>query len=376
VLKSWGVGSPAKVPLDDLVTERGKYDPGKERKLGAAYPIIEGYQGGVALGYHAVFEDPLQFNQILTTVSLSPFGDVDGWERLHADIEYRTLNWRFRFWHNDADFYDLFGPVERSRKGDAFIVGYKKARIYDPPRQLDLFAQAAVYLGLEQLPGAQNVETSFRNLVATEAGIRYTNTTKSLGAVDHEKGLRWELVGNGDYARQEFYPRLRAGFDAGVPLPMGNSSIWVYTSAGIAGGERSSPLGSFYFGAFGNNYVDDREVKRYRDYDSFPGFEINELDGRKFAKAVAEWNLPPLRFAEVGTPSFYLSSARTALFAGMLGVDRAVGRSRTYQTLGVQVDFNFTVALRLPMALSVGAASGFVNGDYRQTEFLASLKIL
>jgi hypothetical protein len=60
----------------------------------------------------------------------------------------------------------------------------------------------------------------------------------------------------------------------------------------------------------------------------------------------------------------------------MLGVDRAVGRSRTYQTLGVQVDFNFTVALRLPMALSVGAASGFVNGDYRQTEFLASLKIL
>ena len=26
-LKQWGVGSPAKVPLDQLVTQRGTYDP-------------------------------------------------------------------------------------------------------------------------------------------------------------------------------------------------------------------------------------------------------------------------------------------------------------------------------------------------------------
>ncbi|MGE5723018.1 MAG: hypothetical protein ACM3YM_11225, partial [Sphingomonadales bacterium] len=375
-VQRWGVGSPAKVPIDEMITGRGKYDPAKERKLGAAYPVIEGYQGRVAAGYHAILEDPLQLNQILATLSVTPGGGGSLWDRLHADIELRTLNWRFRYWHNDADFYDLFGPLERSRKGDAFIVGYKKSRIYDPPRQLDLFGEAAVYLGLEQLPGAQNVATGFRNLVSTEAGARYTNITKSLGAIDREKGIEWEVVGNGDYARSHVYPKIRVGLSAGVPLPIRNSSIWFYGAAGVAGGQRTSPLGSYYFGSFGNNYVDDREVKRYRDYESFPGFEIDQIDGRKFGKAMAEWNLPPLRFAEVGTPSFYLSSARTALFGGVLAVDHAIGGSQTYETLGVQIDLNFTVALRLPMTFSIGAARGFTRGREGRTEWLASLKIL
>ena len=43
-------------------------------------------------------------------------------------------------------------------------------------------------------------------------------------------------------------------------------------SAGWSEGERSSPLAAFYFGAFRNNYVDDRPEKRYREMESFPGF--------------------------------------------------------------------------------------------------------
>mgnify|MGYP003483136993 CR=1 FL=1 len=43
--------------------------------------------------------------------------------------------------------------------------------------------------------------------------------------------------------------------------------------AGTVGGDNTSPLSAWYMGAFGNNYVDDREIKRYREYDSFPGFE-------------------------------------------------------------------------------------------------------
>ena len=37
---------------------------------------------------------------------------------------------------------------------------------------------------------------------------------------------------------------------------------------------------------------------------------------------------------------------------------------------------SFTVALRLPMVLSLGAAAGFEDGHYRKTEWLASLKIM
>ncbi len=87
-------------------------------------------------------------------------------------------------------------------------------------------------------------------------------------------------------------------------------------------------------------------------------------------------NLPPIRFRDVGTPSLYLSSARTALFAGALFAEPSIGESHTYETAGVQVDFNFTAALRLPMVLSVGYAEGFVDGDDHGGEALISLKIM
>jgi hypothetical protein len=52
------------------------------------------------------------------------------------------------------------------------------------------------------------------------------------------------------------------------------------------------------------------------------------------------------------------------------------GTSHTYSDVGAQLDLNFTVALRLPMVLSLGAAAGFDGGHYRKTELLASLKIM
>jgi hypothetical protein len=225
--------------------------PRDEMRLGAAYPVIEGYRGRVALGYHAVFEDPLQFNQLHLTLSYlpdSPFDDQD-W---HFDAQYKTLRWRFRYWHNDADFYDLFGPTERARAGDALIVGYRNSFIYDPPRQLDFSIDAAYYTGLDTLPSAQEVSTSFDELASINAELHYTNTTRSLGAVDHERGWRWNLAAGADHANGQTFPSIRGGVDLGVPLALNNSSAWLYTAAGTVGGDDKSPLGG-YLGAFGNS---------------------------------------------------------------------------------------------------------------------------
>jgi hypothetical protein len=144
----------------------------------------------------------------------------------------------------------------------------------------------------------------------------------------------------------------------------------------MVGGRRESPLAAYYFGSFRNNYVDDRPEKRYREMESFPGFGIDEIAARKFAKLTGEINLPPIRFAEVGIPAFYLSYIRPAVFAGGMLTQRQEGGGRHYADVGAQFDLNFTVALRLPMVLSVGAAAGFDNDGYRKTEWLASLKIM
>src|SRR5262249_59318720 len=105
----------------------------------------------------------------------------------------------------------------------------------------------------------------------------------------------------GDYANQRFFPKLRGGIDFGYALPWEHSSLWLYSAAGVGGGKAFNPLAYYYFGSFRNNYVDNGEVKRYRDYDSFPGFRIDEIAAKNFVRSVLEWNLPPRRCSDVGT---------------------------------------------------------------------------
>ena len=188
------------------------------------------------------------------------------------------------------------------------------------------------------MPGAQNI-ASPKELQSAEIGLRYTNTDAALGGVDHEKGFAGHIVAATDHAKGEFYPKLYGGIDLGTALPWSNSSAWVYAQAGIAGGDRLSPLAAYYFGSFRNNYVDDRPVKRYRATESFPGFGIDEISARRFGKLTGEINLPPIRFAEVGTPAFYLGYILPAVFTGGWRPNAPMG-SRTLLNLGAHLDLN------------------------------------
>jgi hypothetical protein len=377
VVKSWAVGAPTKIDYESLPKEIGKYRPEKELEYLSGYPIVEGYRDSFAPGFSFTFQDPMLFHSLRADISYSLDDALDSSERLHADIEYKSLNWRLRYWHNDADFYDLFGPTERARKGDALIGGYHKLLVFDEPRTLAFDAELAYYTGLDTLPGNQNVAIGFEELLSARAELNYSNTRKSLGAVDHEKGWRWDVAGYLDHAESETVPLLRAGVDLGFALPLKHSSVWFYNSAGWAHGDRDNSLASWYFGAFGNNYVDDREVKRYREFYSFPGFDIDQIAGQDFIKSVVEWNLPPWRFENLGTPGFFLSYLRPAVFTGVLLTD--LGDSvynETYNNLGLQLDLQFTVVHRLPMTLSLGFARGYVGGRKADDEIMLSLKIL
>jgi hypothetical protein len=376
-LKTWGVGSPAKVDLDSLIIGRSKYNSVQRIRLAGMYPIVEGYKGAISPGYFFHFEDPLEFNQINASVSVSPFDHLPTKDRFHARFQLKSLNWDVQFRHNAADFYDLFGPVERSLRGDSLSIKYDKVQIYDPPRQLDLFASGAIYTGLERLPNAQNIPSP-KSVASFEVGAKYTDTRKALGGVDHEKGIAWRALADLDYdpSRGEAFPKIFGGVDYGVPLPLANSSFWIYAHGGLGWGNRLHPLAAYYFGSFRNNYVDDRPEKRYREMESFPGFEIDEIAARRFVRSTAEVNLPPVRFAEIGTPVFYLSYIRPAVFAGAMATQAPDSSNHRYYDVGAQFDLNFTVALRLPMILSFGAAKGWRDGNSARTEWLASLKIL
>ncbi|MGH8442698.1 MAG: hypothetical protein ACRETF_07325, partial [Nevskiaceae bacterium] len=126
---------------------------------------------------------------------------------------------------------------------------------------------------------------------------------------------------------------------------------------------------------FGNNYVDDGEIKRYRKHYAMPGFELNRLGGRTFAKSTLEWNLPPLVFDRIGTPGFFLAWARPAIFGTGL-VTNFDESPDNAQSAGVQIDLRFQVLHRLDMTLSAGYAAGFFDRVHVDDEVMVSLKIL
>jgi hypothetical protein len=136
-------------------------------------------------------------------------------------------------------------------------------------------------------------------------------------------------------------------------------------------------VANFYFGGFGNNYVDGGPEKRYREYGSLPGFGIDEISGQSFVREMVEWNLPPIVFESAGAPGFYLNWLRPAVFAAGLWTDPGNSSLRKdHASLGTQVDLRFHVLHRNDMTLSFGFAVGFQNSRRAGDEWMISLKIL
>jgi WD40-like Beta Propeller Repeat len=378
IVKRWNVGSPGKIDLDKLTVSQGPYQSFREIREQALYPMVQGYKDSWALGMHGSFGDPVGLDRIGVDLAWSPDGSLPKYERAHFAAQWQHLGWRIGYKHNGADFYDLFGPTKVSLRGNEWLVGYKRPLIYDTPRTLDLDLSLKTYNGLDTLPGSQNVDTPISKLTRASAKLDYGYVLDSLGHVDDEKGLRWNLNLDVNRVYGSTIPMLYGGVDFGWPFLFDHSSLWLRNYAGWSHGKADDPFANFYFGAFGNNYVDHGEVKRYREYDSFPGFEIDQLNGRTYARSMLEWNLPPIRFASIGTPANYLSWARPALFAGVLRTnpnDSAL--AQTLEDVGFQIDFRFNVMHDQEMTLSLGAAHGFGDGTTRgRNEWMLSLKVL
>jgi hypothetical protein len=376
-VKSWQVPGPATVDEEKLITQRGPYRPLANLELVNAFPVVQGYKNSVALGYRFNFEDPLQFTSLAVTTAYSPWTDLPANERGHVEIAGRYEFWRAALSLNRADFYDLFGPTKRSRKGYAAKLGYDLPLIYDKPRRLDLNVDLAYYAQIDTLPNAQNISTSFTRLFTSEVGLRYTDVRRSLGAVDDEKGTKWALVYNGNRVSGTLTPQFHGELDLGFALPLEHSSVWLRTAGGIANGDRNSTVANFYFGGFGNNYVDDKAIKRYREFESFPGFAIDELSAQKFVREMVEFNAPPHVFESAGAPGLYLQWLRPSLFAAGLWSDPGNPALRNgYASVGGQADLHFSILHRYDMTLSLGYAVGFQGRERAGGEWMISLKIM
>lgn len=376
-VRDWVAESPGRIDPQPLIISSGTYSPLRQIGLKSLFPIVEGYKDSMAYGLHFHLADKFSLEKIDLTASYSPASDLEPAERLHLRLRVNLKNWEFTAAHNAADFYDLFGPTKTSRRGQLLQLQYSKILIYDEPsRFLDYSIQAAGYFGLERLPDFQNIAIEQGRFFTLSANLNYKYLRKSLAAVEEEKGYQYRLVLASAYVNRALYPRLYGCLDYGLPLPVRHSSLWLRGAAGMAYGDRRDPFANFYFGGFGNNWVDRGESKRYREYYGFPGIALNEAGGRNFAKLMLEGNLPPLFFRRLGFPFFYANWISPSLFAGGLitNLDHRP-EQRRLSNIGLQLDIRLIALSHHQLTLSLGYARAFEAGREVVDEWMASLKI-
>jgi hypothetical protein len=376
-LKEWKLPPPSSVDLDPLIRREGDYSPFATMRVRSIVPAVLGYKDDIAVGLRASLTDAVGYNRLALGASYSPAPDLKQSEKLHLMASYTYLNWKVLATLNPADFYDIFGPTKRSRRGYSLGVTYKRYLIFDQPnRSLDYEVNVAGWGNLETLPEYQGIESTAKSLLLASVSLGYKNERNSLGAVQPEKGVMWRATVGDTVARGVHYPDLTVQLDVGVALPLSHSSVWLRTAAGAAGGDRNQPFANFYFGAFGNNWVDDKPYRRFQEPRSLPGIEINQTEGHTYGKTMLEWDVPPLVFRHLGTPSLFANWASLALFSTALvtDIDRASLRRKIYD-VGAQLDIRIVAALHHQFTLSLGYALAFEEGRHRASEFMASLKI-
>ncbi len=381
-LKSWLESPPSAVPLAGLNERSGAYHPLKEMTLESLIPVVQGYKQSVGGGFAAHFSDPMGFDSLALNASYSPDRALPAKERLHVTTDLKQGPWTLGAKWNGADFYDLFGPVRRSREGYSGYINYDRPLAFDPPSTMDFVVDLAYYGALDALPETQTVASPSQSLSTLAIGFRATDLRSSPGSVDYEAGHEWSVIAHAYGAAGEVTPSLQMEYHVGWPLALDHSSLWLRTAAVVAEGHVNSPLSNVYLGGFGNNYVDSRlytGAQRYRGamLSSMPGFEIGALNGRTLAKTMVEWCLPPIRFERVGSSGSYLKWARPEVFATVLetNIDNPMIRSSA-RNVGAQIDFRMITMNRFPMTLSIGVARGFGGEGAGKTEAMLSLLVL
>lgn len=398
-LKDWqiDISSAADLDMSTLITNEGKYEPGKEMQINYAFPIVVGYKNNVGFGYKMNMSDPFNFRKLDFSLSYTPRSWTNGLvtdrnelidtleneELYHFNIEYLTGRFRFNAAFNNAEFYDLFGPSQGSRKGIRMGIYYDQNLLFDVPKSLDLSLGISGFYGLDQSPEFQQIVlTGFDNNFYTNlnASLSYSNATGSLGAVDAEKGMRTSLYGSMAMSAGKLYPRVIALFDYGIQLPGKHFSLWLRTSAGSSFSDIFNPFTRFGFAAFGNNYLDYQASRQYRSPFALPGLSYNadkSVIAQRFAKGMAEFVLPPVHFRKLGGFNFFVNWIQPSVFSSIVyTTDPGFGENEMAD-VGAQIDIRMVTFSLLPSTLSFGYAKAFdLNTTQRYDEWMISLKLL
>jgi hypothetical protein len=376
-IKNWIADPPSKIDMDSLTIFKEKYNTFSNLTLNSIYPVVEGYKNSTAIGLRFDMMDWLGVTGLNGKLSYAPNMNLPPSERFHAGLTFRYWKWQVNATYNRADFYDLFGPTKTSRKGYSLGIKYSELLVYEKPKKLDFTVSLTGYTGLDRLPFFQNIATPIDEFVTLDASLNYQYLQRTLGAVADEKGFETALATYNYYANSDLFLHFLLNVNYGLLLPIDHSSLWFRSFFGVSGGDRAIAFSNYYFGGFGNNWIDHKNVQRYRAYYSFPGMELNSIEAQNYTKLMLEWVLPPIRFRRVGFTNLYLNWTQLSLFSSGIAEDiQQTAYRSTIANIGVQLDFKLVIFTYMSSTFSLGYAMAFQEGERLSNECMISLKIL
>jgi len=376
-VEKWSL-PPASTAVKEQKQIDEEYVPLKQLRLANAYPDIAGFKNTVALGYRLNWRDPIGISNIDLFLAGSPWSNYDNNQKFHAQLDWKYWNWHFLANYNQTHFYDLFGPIKRSRAGYSLGINYKKEKSVNKPLVTNYEFGIYTYGKLEVLPQYQNIASPIKSFQAATASYGVSKLRKTLGAVIDEKGFSWNLSATSYLAKDNFYPSVVSNQDFGFLVPdIRNTSFWIRNSIGQSLGDRQSGLSHFYFGGFRNNYVDWQPSEQYRTALAFPGAGIDEIPAYNYVKTMGELNLRPIRLRNVGMSWLYPTFVKSSLFSThlMTDFDKKAELSHLFN-FGGQVDIQLVLFSYLKTTWSFGYAKKIENGKKGTNQFMLSLKLL
>lgn len=375
-VKEWSL--PPASGINEVTASQKPYLPIKEMKLSNAWPDIAGFKKTIVAGYRFEWKDILGLSDIQLFVAASPWSNYAVKQKIHLTADWKYWNWHFSAAYNKPHFYDLFGPTLRSRAGYSAGIDYENKKSNKKPLESKFGFGIQTYGDLEVLPQYQNIATNVKSLQTAYLSYGVSKLRKSLGGIQDETGYNWNASVGTYFVNNQFFPSIVSNQEKGFLIPnIRNSSFWIRNSIGQSAGSSQSVFSNFYFGGFGNNYIDWQPSEQYRDAVSFPGADINEIPARNYVKTMGEINIKPLRLRNVGTTWLYPTYIKSSLFGTHLLTNIFDDSTRkNYFNLGIQTDIQLVLFSYLKTTWSVGYARKYESTTSDKGRWMLSLKLL
>jgi len=247
---------------------------------------------------------------------------------------------------------------------------------FDNPHKIKQTTELSFYRDIQSI-NDNLITVEYPDFAAFSTSLNSRNVRRSIGSVDSESGNEWTVTFYGmgvNFRKPLFWGGLHGEWNRYHTWMKPHNILHLKFAAGYFFNKDNLPQGKFYFGGFGNQLLENKPAKQFREAFRLPGIPVYSLVADRFAKVMIENNLPPRRFSNIKFGQHSLSYVDASLFTQGLIVNSNNGK--LWYNLGGQINFVFNHWFNLESTFSVGLAQAWNDHGQGSQEWFVSLKLL